>query len=174
MAILKILQYPDPRLKTKAAPVENVQDPRIQQIIADMLETLRNAENCAALAATQLDIKNPPSITVINMEEGQEPLCLINPKVTESRDTQRDVEGCMSVCPGDISAMVERAKWVKVKALNRFGKEIEIEAEDFFAKCLQHEIDHLNGMIYIDRLSPLKRQVIDKKVGKIKKQQAAS
>lgn len=166
MAIIRILQYPDPRLKTKAEKVE-VFDDALQKIIDDMFETHYNTENCAALAATQLDFKNPKAITVIDFSrEKDQPLCLVNPEVVwRSEELYDEAEGCMSV-PGGIYETVGRANKVKVKAQDRYGKPIEMEVEGYWAKCLQHEIDHLNGKIFIDHLSRLKRQRVDKKLEK--------
>lgn len=169
MSILEILQHPDPRLRRIAVEVENVNDARVQQIIDDMIETLRATKDCAALAATQLDIDHPPSITVINQRSGisLEPLCLINPRIKEKSGVAREEEGCMSVYPKEISALVKRATKVKITAQDRHGQHLEIDAEDFFARCLQHEIDHLHGILYIDYLSRLKRSMLEKKIAKL-------
>ncbi len=164
MAIIRILKYPDPRLATKAERVE-VFDDALQKIIDDMFETHYNTDNCAALAATQLDFQNPKAITVIDFSSKKnEPLCLVNPEVVwKSEELFDEAEGCMSV-PGGIYETVGRSLKVKVKAQDRFGKPIEMDAEGFMAKCLQHEIDHLNGKIFIDYFSKLKRQRIDKRI----------
>jgi peptide deformylase len=169
MTILKILDYPDPRLKTVAKSVEKI-DERIQKIIDDMFETHYNAKNCAALAATQLDIPNPPAITVIDFSPNKDqPLCLINPEIIEKSGEHEEVEGCMSVFPNFIHDKVARAAKIKVRALDREGKTIEFEADDFMAKCIQHELDHLNGKVFLDHLSRLKRQRIDEKITKMKR-----
>lgn len=169
MSILKILQYPDLRLKRIAQQITNTNDPRIQSVIDDMLETMAHCSNCAALAATQLDIENPPSITVINKMEGilPEPLCLLNPKITEKQGSTRDIEGCMSVYPQDISAIIERAEEIKGMALDRYGKTFEINAKGYLARCIQHEVDHLHGIVYLDHLSKLKLALIKKKIAKL-------
>lgn len=168
MAIIAILQYPDPRLRTKTTSVKDVNDPRLQQIIDDMFETLYATENCAGLASTQLDIINPPRVTVIDVSvDKSQPLCLINPEIISATDEVQKPEGCMSVYPDEIHAELRRAGRVTARALDRTGKVIEIEATEILAKCIQHEIDHLNGMVYIDRLSRLKRQLIDKKIKKV-------
>lgn len=167
MSTIPILNYPDPRLRTKARQVESVHAPDIQKIIHDMLETLAQTENCAALAATQLDLINPPSITVINIPNPnfeKNALCLINPKIIETSGECTDVEGCMSIFPSNIHGKVKRAQKIKVQALNVNGEEIEFETEDFLARCLQHEIDHLHGIIYLDHLSPLKKKFVEKKI----------
>ncbi len=169
MTILNILQYPNPRLKTKAERVTEFND-ALQKIIDDMFETHYNTENCAALAATQLDIKSPPHVTVIDFSpEKNQPLCLVNAEIIESHGTLSEAEGCMSIA--GVYEAVNRATKIKVRAQDRYGKPLEFEAEDFMAKCIQHELDHLNGTIFIDRLSPLKRQRVDKKFSKLKRWQ---
>lgn len=174
MAIIDILQYPDPRLGIKAEPVTHFEDNHLQQIIDDMLETLHNTQNCAGLAATQLNIKRPLRITVVydyrNTEKPNkdQALCLINPEVIAKEGEFSEPEGCMSVS-GGIYEPVLRAAKVIVRAWDRSGQPFEIEGEGYMAKLLQHEIDHLNGVIFIDRLSRLKRQRIDKKVFKLQK-----
>lgn len=168
MAILNIIQYPDVRLKRKSTDVSDVRAPRIQKIIANMFATLANSKNCAALAATQLDIENPPSIIVFNtLEEDAKPYCLINLKITKQSGSNIAKEGCMSVAVDDITAEVKRATEITVQALDIQGKKIEFSAQDFVARCIQHEYDHLQGVIYIDRISKLKRSLIDKKIRKL-------
>ncbi|MGB6976629.1 MAG: peptide deformylase [Gammaproteobacteria bacterium] len=170
MAILKILNYPNPRLYTKAQKVSNIDDARIQGIIDDMLETLVNTNHCGGLAATQLDIKNPPYITVVYLfSDKKEPVCLVNPEILTMTGEVREPEGCMSIYPEDIQCIVKRPTQVKAKALDRHGQNMEFEVEGYEAKLIQHEIDHLNGMLYIDYLSPLKRQLVDKKIHKLLK-----
>jgi peptide deformylase len=167
MTVLKILQYPDPRLRTVARKVETF-DADLQKIIDDMFETHYNSENCAALAATQLDIKNPPHITVIDFSpKKDQPLCLINGEIISREGEMHEEEGCMSVGEaGAIYEKVKRALKIKVRAHNREGKTVEFEAEGFMAKCIQHELDHLDGKLFIDRLSSLKRQRLLKKLNK--------
>ena len=170
MAILKILQYPDPRLFIKARPVDDVHRPEVQQLIDDMLATLVSLKNCAGLAATQLDVKTPWSITVISpLPETQKTLCLINPEILHSENESTAAEGCMSVCPDKVHARVKRATKITFKALDREGNKIEMSTGGFLAKCVQHEIDHLNGVIYIDHLTPLKRKMLESKIRKLKK-----
>jgi peptide deformylase len=167
MTILKILQYPNPRLNIKAARVTAFDD-ALQKIIDDMFETHYNTENCAALAATQLDIKNPPHITVIDFSpEKNQPLCLVNAEIIAQEGTLSEGEGCMSIA--GVYEAVKRATKIKVRAQDRHGKPLEFEAEDFMAKCIQHELDHLNGVIFIDRLSALKRERVDRKFSKLKR-----
>ena len=167
MTKVRILEYPDPKLKRVGKKVENVND-EVKQVIADMFETHYATENCAALAATQLDFAEPYAITVIDFsEEKNQPLCLINPEIIDSEGEQFEYEGCMSVYPDYCHERVKRSDKVMVKALNENGEPIEMTAEGYMAKCLQHEIDHLNGLTYLDRLSPLKRERLVDKIRKI-------
>jgi len=169
MTILKILQYPDPRLAKKARRVTNL-DAAVQKIIDDMFETHYNTENCAALAATQLDLADPPHITVIDFSATKDqPLCLINGEVIERKGEQFELEGCMSVMPNYIHERVKRAAEIVVRALDRNGQVITFSAEGYMAKCIQHELDHLDGKLYIDHLSALKRDRIRNKIKKIRK-----
>lgn len=172
MALLQILQYPNPRLHIKAKPVVDINQDYLQQIIDDMLETLSATSGCAGLAATQLDIINPPRVTVINSTEVTgHTLCLINPEILTAVGEENELEGCMSIYPDDIRGYVKRAAKITVKALDRYGKINEFSAEGFLAKCIQHEIDHLNGILYITHLAPLKRKLVEKKIAKIRRMQ---
>jgi peptide deformylase len=163
MAIIRILQYPDPRLTLKATPVKEF-TPELKQMIDDMFETHYAAENCAALAHSQLDFPEPKRITVIDFsEEKNEPLCLVNPEITEKSGETHTEEGCMSVATG-VVAKVKRAEKIHVKFLDRDGKPQELDADGFLAKCIQHEIDHLDGVLFIDRISDFKRRQLDKKI----------
>lgn len=164
MAIFEILQYPDPRLQRKGHHVTAI-DTRISKIIEDMFETHYNAQNCAALAATQLDMPDPPHITVIDFSSKKDsPLCLINGEIIASEGKMQEEEACMSIM--GVYEKVDRAQKITVRAMDREGKPLEFEADGFMAKCIQHELDHLNGKIFIDRLSQLKRGRIDKKFDK--------
>ena len=168
MAKVKILHYPDPRLKNKGRQVSAV-DSEVRKVVEDMFETHYGATNCAALAATQLDFENPYAITVIDFSPGKnQPLCLINPEIIYREGSQNEEEGCMSV-PGGIYEKVKRAHKIKVRALDRNGKPIEFDAEGYMAKCIQHEIDHLQGKLFIDHLSRLKRARVDSKLEKIRR-----
>lgn len=161
MALLNVLTFPDERLRTVAKPVEAV-DARVQKIVDDMFETMKG-ENGIGLAATQVDIHE--RIVVMDVSEDQDtPYVMINPEITYKEGSVISEEGCLSV-PGNY-AKVERAEKIKVKALNRDGEEYEFEAEGLLGKCVQHELDHLEGKLFVDYLSPLKRQRIKKKLDK--------
>ncbi|WP_206485908.1 peptide deformylase [Thalassotalea sp. G2M2-11] len=162
MAILDVLRFPDPRLRTKAKPVEVVDD-KIRKIVDDMFETMY-AENGVGLAATQVNIHQ--RIVVIDVSENKEQAyVLINPEIIKkNQETMINEEGCLSV-PG-CYAKVDRHTEVTVKALDRDGKEYEIDGEELLAICIQHELDHLNGVLFVDYLSPLKRKRIQTKLEK--------
>jgi peptide deformylase len=161
MAVLKVLHYPDDRLRTEAKPVTEVNN-EIKQLINDMLDTMYD-ENGIGLAATQVDVHL--RVVVIDLsEQHDEPLVFINPEIIEQDGSTSYEEGCLSV-PQNYAA-VERAATVKVKALNRHGEPFELTAEGLLAICLQHELDHLVGKLFIDYLSPLKRERIRKKLEK--------
>ncbi|TMP34424.1 peptide deformylase [Pseudoalteromonas rubra] len=161
MAKLAVLSFPDERLRTVAKPVAEVND-EIRQIVADMLETMYE-ENGIGLAATQVDIHQ--RIVVIDVsEERNEPRVLINPEITAKDGSTISEEGCLSV-PYSY-AKVDRAETVTVKALNEHGESYEFDADGLLAVCVQHELDHLQGKLFIDYLSPLKRQRIRKKIEK--------
>ena len=164
MAILNILNYPDERLRTVAQPVPEVTE-EIQQLTDDMLETMYVAPGIG-LAATQVNVHQ--RIIVIDIsEEKNQPLVLINPEIVEKDGDQEFDEGCLSV-PG-IYETVHRAEHIKVRALNRAGEEFEMEATGLLAVCIQHEMDHLMGKLFVDYLSNLKRQRIRKKLQKQQK-----
>ncbi|NMM19522.1 MAG: peptide deformylase [Rhodoferax sp.] len=160
MALLPILCFPDPKLHTVAKPVLEV-DERIRALIADMLQTMYDAKGIG-LAATQVDVHE--RLIVIDVsEERDDPLVLINPQmVWTSDETHLNEEGCLSV-PG-IYDGVERFDAVTVSALNSEGKSLVIEAEDLLSVCIQHEMDHLMGKVFVEYLSPLKRDRIKKKM----------
>ena len=166
MAILPILCSPDPRLHKVAQPVAQV-DERIQTLVKDMLETMYDAHGIG-LAATQIDAH--VRVVVIDVsEERNEPMTLINPEILwASEEKQLGEEGCLSV-PG-IYDGVERSTSVKVRALDENGKSREIEAEGMLAICIQHEMDHLMGKVFVEYLSPLKRNRIKTKLVKAQKQ----
>jgi peptide deformylase len=165
MAILEVLHFPDDRLKNIAQPVQEI-TPATQIIIDNMLETMY-AEEGIGLAAVQVDILQ--RIVVIDVSgKRDEPLILINPEITEKHGDTGIEEGCLSV--PESRAFVPRAESVTVTALDRDGNKFTLEAHDLLAICLQHEVDHLNGKLFIDYLSPLKQQRIRKKLEKLARQ----
>jgi len=165
MAVLPILTYPDPRLHTVAKPVQAV-DARIRALVADLLETMYDA-NGIGLAATQVDVHE--RLVVIDVsEQRNQPIVLINPEITwASEEMQVGDEGCLSV-PG-IYDGVERSRAVKVRALDAEGQSREIGAEGVLAVCIQHEMDHLLGKVFVEYLSPLKRNRIKTKMLKARR-----
>lgn len=165
MTILNVLRFPDPRLKTKASPVTEITD-ATSIIIDDMLATMYD-EKGVGLAATQVNIHQ--RIVVMDVSENNDqPIVLINPEIiAKSDDTSINEEGCLSV-PG-VYAKVDRHETCTVKALDRHGKEFTLDAEELLSICIQHEIDHLNGVLFVDYLSPLKRQRIKTKLEKEEK-----
>jgi len=165
MAILDILHFPDPRLRNKAQPVAEV-DAAVRRLVADMLETMYQAPGIG-LAATQVNVAKQVIVIDIS-EQKDQPLCLINPRIIERAGEERMEEGCLSV-PG-IFEPVTRAARIRVEALDREGKRFELETDDLLAVCIQHEIDHLDGKLFVDYLSSLKRQRIRKKLEKESRQ----
>ena len=163
MAILPIIHYPDPRLHKVAAPVPVV-DQSIRKLARDMAETMYSAPGIG-LAATQIDVNK--QVIVIDISETHDQLLLlINPKILNSKGRADCEEGCLSV-PG-IFEKVTRAEWVKVQALGIDGKPFQVESDGLLAVCIQHEMDHLKGKVFVEYLSQLKQKRI---VGKLKKQQ---
>jgi peptide deformylase len=164
MAILNILNYPDERLRIEASPVENV-DGRIAQLVDDMFDTMYAAPGIG-LAATQVNVHE--QIIVMDIAENKsQPLTFINPEIIASDGVQAIDEGCLSV-PG-IYEPVDRARHIQVRAIDKQGNTFELEAEDLLAVCIQHEMDHLRGKLFVDYLSQLKRQRIRKKLQKQQK-----
>ena len=162
MAILPILEFPDERLRKKASIVKEV-DKKTQQIIDDMTETMYEAHG-VGLAATQVNIQQ--CLIVIDIsEEKDSPLCLVNPEIIDKKGEEVSEEGCLSV--PSFFEDVKRAEWIKIRALNREGEEFELETDGLLAVCIQHEMDHLQGKLFVDYLSPFKRQRIKSKLQKI-------
>ena len=162
MALLPILNFPDPRLRTKAKPVEVVDD-QIRTLAVDMLETMYAAPGIG-LAASQVD-RHIQLIVMDLSEEKNQPMVFINPRITPlTEDTQPYEEGCLSV--PQIFDKVERPVRVKIEALDLDGKTFTLEADGLLAVCIQHEMDHLDGKLFVDYLSPLKRQRIREKIAK--------
>jgi peptide deformylase len=168
MALLPILTYPDPRLHKKAKPVDVVDD-RIRRIVRDMAETMYEAPG-VGLAATQVDVHE--RIVVIDVSEDKSDLLvLINPEITWKSDDRRVYEeGCLSV-PG-VYDEVERASQITVQAVNEKGERYEFDAEGLLAVCVQHELDHLEGKVFVEYLSNLKQTRIKTKMRKLERQPA--
>ncbi|TAM59558.1 MAG: peptide deformylase [Rhodanobacter sp.] len=169
MSLLPILEFPDPRLRTRAEPVVAF-DAELRQFVADMLETMYTA-NGVGLAATQVDVHR--RVLVADMsDDRRQPLVLINAQILEKEGTQVYQEGCLSF-PG-LYADVTRALKVKVKAQDVDGNEVIVEAEGPLAVCIQHELDHLDGKVFVDYLSSLKRALLLKRLDKQRKQAAGA
>ncbi|MDD2988262.1 MAG: peptide deformylase [Zoogloea sp.] len=161
MALLPILRYPDPRLHTRAAPVHEVND-EIRQLVADMAETMYEAPGIG-LAATQVNVHQ--RVVVIDTSEDKSALlALINPEIIARSGEQVCEEGCLSV-PG-IYDKVSRSETVRVRALDQHGKTFELDAEGLLAVCIQHELDHLEGKVFVEYLSQLKQTRIKGKLAK--------
>src|SRR5215472_4475522 len=161
MALLDILHFPDPRLRIKAMPVAEVTAAH-RRLAADMLETMYAAPGIG-LAATQVGVDM--RLIVIDVSEGRdEPRTYINPEILAREGSERMEEGCLSV-PG-VFEEVERAERIRFRALDRDGKTVEFDADGLLAVCIQHEIDHLDGKLFVDYLSDLKRQRIRKRIEK--------
>jgi peptide deformylase len=171
MSILKILQYPDNGLRRIGIEVTDTNDKVIQKLIDDLFETTVHLGSCAGLAATQMDVENAPRLFVMNRpeEEGGQ-LCFINPEILEMEGSEIGSEGCMSIYPDQIVVQLSRATKVKVRALDRQGKSFTMDFTDFWARNVQHEVDHLNGVLFLDRLSSLKRERTLKKIERILRQ----
>lgn len=172
MARLDILEFPDLRLRTKALPVSTF-DAQLKQLAADMLETMYAAPGIG-LAATQVNVHRRLLVTDVS-EEHNDPRVLVNPEILHAEGHQTYQEGCLSV-PG-IFADVERAGLVRVRAQDLDGRWFEFEADGLLAVCIQHEMDHLVGKLFVDYLSPLKREMVRRKLEKARRQaepQAAS
>ena len=164
MALLPILEFPDPRLRTKAVPVDPAQiaDPAFQRLLDDMFETMYDAPGIG-LAASQVDVHQTFMVMDVT-EDKSRPLVFINPVITARDGDQVYQEGCLSV-PG-IFADVTRSNQITVQALDRNGQSFELEADGLLAVCVQHEMDHLVGKLFVDYLSPLKREMVRKKLAK--------
>ncbi|MEE9302303.1 MAG: peptide deformylase [Thiotrichaceae bacterium] len=168
MTVLTILRYPDPRLRKQAKKVEHVDDD-IRRIVDDMYETMYQAPGIG-LAATQVDIHK--RIVVIDVSENHdEPLCLINAEILQKEGSEESEEGCLSV--PEYYAPVKRAEKVTVRALDQQGEAFEMEADGLLAVCIQHELDHLQGKVFVDYLSPLKQSRVRKKLEKAAKQMSS-
>ncbi|MFQ5585312.1 MAG: peptide deformylase [Thermodesulfobacteriota bacterium] len=167
MTLLNVLTYPDPFLRTKAKPVDEV-DESVRQLIDDMVETMHSARGIG-LAATQ--VGDDRRIIVLDVpeeeehEKGKNLFTLVNPEIVSREGETKFEEGCLSV-PG-FTADVKRAATITVKALDREGKAVEFTAEELLSIAIQHEIDHLDGILFIDRLSRIKRELLKRKIKKV-------
>jgi peptide deformylase len=167
MTKLVILEYPDPRLRTKATPVA-VFDEALRRLVDDLLETMYGAKG-VGLAASQVDVHK--RLLVLDVSETRDqPMVLINPQILSAEGRVPGEEGCLSL-PG-IYDKLERAAQIRVHALDRHGKPFEIDAEGMLAVCIQHEMDHLDGKLFVDYLSELKRQLIRRRLQKERKQRS--
>ncbi len=165
MSILKILEYPDPRLRTKAMPISDFGE-ELQEQIKSMFETMYAAPGIG-LAATQVDFHR--QLFVLDTSENKDtPLVFINPEIIELKGVEEMEEGCLSF-PG-VYTTVERADELTIKALDREGNEFKMDADELLAVCIQHELDHLQGILFVDYLSALKRNRIRKKLLKEQKE----
>ncbi len=167
MAILDILHFPDKRLRTVARPVEKVDD-SIRKLVDDMFETMYLAPGIG-LAATQVNVHQQIIVIDVSENKGQ-PICLINPEIIKEEGTESCDEGCLSV--PDIYEKVERAEKVTVKAMDQNGDEYTLQADEMLSVCIQHEIDHLKGKLFVDYLSPLKLQRIKKRLLKQQREES--
>ena len=161
MPVLEILQYPDPRLRTKAQPVATVDD-EVRTLIKALFETMYAAPGIG-LAATQVNVHRRVIVIDVSPDQDQ-PLCLINPEILETRGENYSEEGCLSV--PDVFEAVARAESIRVRALRGDGAAQEFEADGLLAVCIQHELEHLDGKLFVDHLSELKRSRIRKKFDK--------
>lgn len=163
MTILNILTIPDKRLKTKAQVVVNF-DQQLKNLVANMFETMYDAPGIG-LAATQVDV-HKQVVVIDTSEDKTQPLCLINAKIIQKQGQQLHEEGCLSV--PNFYAKVKRAESIEVEAQNEIGETFKLKADELLAVCIQHELDHLKGIVFLDHLSPLKRKMALKKLEKEK------
>lgn len=167
MTILDILHYPDKRLRTVARPVKKA-DSTIKKLVEDMFETMYLAPGIG-LAATQVNVHQ--QVIVIDLSEDKsQPLCLINPEILAEEGSESSDEGCLSV--PDVHETVQRSEKVTVKAMDQNGDAYTLQADELLAVCIQHEIDHLNGKLFVDYLSPLKLQRIKKRLLKVQREES--
>jgi peptide deformylase len=166
LKIHEVVKYPDPVLAKPATPI-TVFDDKLRTLVAEMFESMYAAQGIG-LAAPQIAISQRLTVIDISFKKNpEEKLVLINPEVVETRGKQVEEEGCLSL--PDIREKVQRAAWVKVKAQNEHGEWFEVEGEELLARALLHELDHLNGVLFIDRISRLKRELVLRKIRKLQK-----
>jgi peptide deformylase len=169
MSLLEILKYPDPRLRIKAQPVAKVDDD-FRRMIDDMFETMYESQG-VGLAATQVNIHQRFFVMDISENRDQQ-LCIVNPEILHKEGKQFESEGCLSVGGGAYDK-VERALKIRVRCMDRDGKSIELDAEGLMASCIQHEMDHLDGILFIDHLSRLKQDRIRTRITKDERRAAS-
>jgi peptide deformylase len=162
--VLEILRYPDPRLRTKARPVSAVND-AVRELVEAMFVTMYAAPGIG-LAATQVNVHQRVIVVDVSAHQDQ-PLCLINPEILEAEGQTQTEEGCLSV--PEVFEPVSRAETIRVRAHGRDGEALEFTADGLLAVCIQHELDHLDGKLFVDRLSELKRSRIRKKFDKVQR-----
>jgi peptide deformylase len=167
MTKLAILEYPDPRLRKTAKRVESVDD-AVRQLVADLLETMYAAKG-VGLAATQVDVHRRVIVLDVS-EERNQPMVFINPELLKAEGRGPGEEGCLSV--PDVFDKVQRATHIRVRALGSDGEPFEMDADGLLAVCIQHEMDHLEGKLFVDYLSELKRQLIRRRLEKERKQRS--
>lgn len=165
MALLEILKYPDPRLRVKAQPVTNI-DADFRRTVEDMYETMYDAQG-VGLAATQVNI-HQRFFTMDVSDERNQPVCILNPEIISSEGSQLDRHGCLSV-GAVINDKIKRAAKLRMRYMDLDGKTHEMDAEGLTAICIQHEVDHLNGMLFIDHFSKIKQELIRRKIEKSKR-----
>ncbi|HET6631714.1 MAG TPA: peptide deformylase [Rhodanobacteraceae bacterium] len=165
MARLEVLEFPDPRLRTKAQPVREF-DAALKQLVADMFETMYEAPGIG-LAATQVNVHQQLLVLDVSDDQG-DPRVFINPRIVSREGEEVSQEGCLSV--PNIYADVKRAAQVEVEAVDVDGKPFTVAADGLLAVCIQHEMDHLNGKLFVDYLSPLKREMVRRKLEKARRQ----
>jgi len=166
LKIHEVVKYPDPVLAKRAAPI-TVFDDKLRKLVAEMFESMYAAQGIG-LAAPQISVSQRLTVIDVSFKKNpEERLVLINPEVVETRGKQNEEEGCLSL--PDIREKVTRAEWVKVKAQNEHGEWFELEGEELLARALLHEIDHLDGVLFIDRISRLKRELVLRKIRKMQK-----
>ncbi|MDW8478626.1 MAG: peptide deformylase [Xanthomonadales bacterium] len=167
MAVRRILEFPDPRLRTRAAPVERF-DRELEALVADLFDTMYAARGIG-LAATQIDVHRRVLVADVS-EDGSGRLVLVNPVIVAREGEQRCEEGCLSV--PELRAEVPRAARIRVRAQDAQGETFELEAEGLLAVCIQHEMDHLEGRLFVDYLSPLKREMARRRLAKRRRLEA--
>lgn len=165
--VLKVVKYGDPVLETKADPITEFDTPELHKLVGDMFDTMYSAKGIG-LAAPQIGMSK--QVTVIDVsagEEGGERIVLVNPEIVERNGSQLGEEGCLSI-PG-FREDVKRAMHIKVRARDAKGETVEYLADELLSRCMQHEIDHLQGVLFLSHLSPLKRDLIRRKIRKMQK-----